>query len=502
VVEIFSDVHLPLIRESFVKNSGTGYVVNEAGSHSGGELIETRSIDFIPDSERHGSLFSQFTLWLSANLQVTAIVTGALAVVLGGDVFWSLIALLLGQLIGGTVMALHGAQGPQLGLPQMISSRVQFGVYGATIPIVLVCLMYVGFSASGSVLAGQAVAQLLNVGDATGIAIFAVFIVILTILGYRTIHLIGRIASVIGVIAFAYMFVQLFTHHDVGALLANRHFSIASFLLAMSLSASWQIAFGPYVADYSRYLPRSTSSLGTFLTVGLGSVIGAQTSMVFGVFAAGLAGSQFGHHEVAFIVGLGSSGAIAALLFFSIAFGKVTVTTLNAYGSFMSVATVVSGFRGQRAMSTRHRLFYILGMVALSTALAIVGRHSFLKEFTAFILFLLAFFTPWSAINLVDYYCFTRSRYDVPALSDPAGRYGRWNVMAITIYVVGVLVQLPFISTSFFTGPLVDDLGGTDISWIVGLVVPAVLYYVCARASARQIPDRLILPAESQRTTN
>ncbi|WP_238360468.1 cytosine permease, partial [Micromonospora fiedleri] len=79
---------------------------------------------------------------MGANLQITAIVTGALAVVLGGDVFWSLIGLLIGQLLGGGVMALHAAQGPKLGLPQMISSRVQFGVYGAAIPIVLVCLMY------------------------------------------------------------------------------------------------------------------------------------------------------------------------------------------------------------------------------------------------------------------------------------------------------------------------------------------------------------------------
>ena len=43
-------------------------------------LIETRSIDYIPEAERHGSLYSQFTLWLGANLQITAIVTGALAV--------------------------------------------------------------------------------------------------------------------------------------------------------------------------------------------------------------------------------------------------------------------------------------------------------------------------------------------------------------------------------------------------------------------------------------
>ncbi len=64
-------------------------------------MIEARSIDYIPDAERHGGLASQFTLWLSANMQITAIVTGALAVVLGGDVFWSLVGLLVGQLIGG-----------------------------------------------------------------------------------------------------------------------------------------------------------------------------------------------------------------------------------------------------------------------------------------------------------------------------------------------------------------------------------------------------------------
>ena len=109
-------------------------------------LIEARSIDYIPESERHGTLSSQFTLWFGANLQITAIVTGALAVVLGGDVFWSLIGLFIGQLLGGAVMALHAVQGPKLGLPQMISSRVQFGVYGAVIPILLVCMMYVGFS--------------------------------------------------------------------------------------------------------------------------------------------------------------------------------------------------------------------------------------------------------------------------------------------------------------------------------------------------------------------
>src|ERR1700704_835662 len=106
------------------------------------------------------------------------------------------------------------------------------------------------------------------------------------------------------------MFSRLFASQDIAALLADRHFSLSKFLLAMSLSASWQIAYGPYVADYSRYLPRNTSSLRIFAAVGLGSIVGSQVSMTFGVFAAALSGSQFEHHEVAYIVGLGSTGTV------------------------------------------------------------------------------------------------------------------------------------------------------------------------------------------------
>lgn len=449
-----------------------------------GPLIERRSIDFIPEEERHGKLYSQFTLWMGANLQITAIITGALAVVLGGDVFWSLIGLFVGQVFGGAVMALHAAQGPKLGLPQMISSRVQFGVYGAAIPIVLVCLMYLGFTATGTVLSGQALGQLFGVSDTAGILIFAAVIVGVTLFGYRMIHIIGRIATVLGIIAFFYLFSRVVALGDVGQLLQIRHFSWSSFLLAVSLAASWQIAYGPYVADYSRYLPSRTSSFKTFLAVGLGSVLGAQIAMVLGVLAAAMAAGQFAGREVAYIVGLGGTGATAALLYFTIAFGKVTISTLNSYGSFMCIATIASGFRGHVEISRRQRALLVLVIVAAATAVALIGQHSFLNAFKSFILFLLAFFVPWSAVNLVDYYFVSRGQYDVQALSDPNGRYGRWNWPGILIYLFGVLVQMPFISTKLYTGPMVERLGGVDISWIIGLVVPSILYYFFARRDA------------------
>lgn len=453
------------------------------------DLVERRSIDVVPDDERHGTAFSQFTLWLGANLQITAVVTGALAVVFGGDVVWSVAGLLLGNLLGGAVMALHSAQGPKLGLPQMIQSRAQFGVRGAIVPLFLVILMYVGFFASGSVLAGQATAELTHTDDTTGIIVFAVITAVTAAVGYRVIHVLGRVASVVCALAFVYLGIRLLDRVDLSALLGDARFDLPMFLLAVSLSASWQLAFGPYVADYSRYLPRTTSGRATFWWTLSGSAIGSQWSMTFGVLVAASAGEAFLANQVGYVVGLGGTGLIASFLYFVIALGKLTINVLNTYGGFMSMVTSVSGFQGRRTLSPRGRTAYIALIMVAGTVVALLGKDSFLTSFKDFLLFLLTFFTPWSAINLVDYYLISRERYDIPALSDPQGRYGAWRWDALAVYGVGILAQLPFLVTHFYTGPLVAPLGGADVSWIVGLVVPAALYWLLARRDTSHIPQ-------------
>ncbi|WP_185954810.1 purine-cytosine permease family protein [Raoultella planticola] len=457
-------------------------------------MTESRSIDYIPDHERHGHPFSQFTLWFGGNLQITAIVTGALAVVLGGDVVWSLIGLLVGQVLGAAVMSLHALQGPRLGLPQMIISRAQFGVFGAVVPLVLVCVMYVGFSASGTVLAGQAMARLLSISDVAGMLLFSTIIIVIAVLGYRVIHKLGKVASVVGVLAFVYLFVTLLLSANLPAIVQNNHFSLPMFLLAVSLSSSWQIAFCPYVSDYSRYLPRNVSGAKTFLCVFSGTVLGTQASMTLGVLTAAIAGSAFSGHEVSFIVGLGKSQLMAMVIYFAICFGKITFTTLNAYGSFMSLSTIVSGFRRQAALSKRARILFVVLMVAISCVIALLSEPAFLKNFTHFLLFLLAFFVPWSAIGLTDYYLISAGAVDIPALSDPQQRYGYWNLYAIAVYIVGVLIQLPFIENPLYHGSLTWLFAGNDVSWIIGWFGTGVLYYALRRFDRRVLPTQSVFP--------
>jgi NCS1 family nucleobase:cation symporter-1 len=320
----------------------------------------------------------------------------------------------VGQVLGAAVMSLHALQGPRLGLPQMIISRAQFGVFGAVVPLVLVCVMYVGFSASGTVLAGQAMARLLSISDVAGMLLFSAIIIVIAVLGYRVIHKLGKVASVVGVLAFVYLFVTLLLSANLPAIAQNNHFSLPMFLLAVSLSSSWQIAFCPYVSDYSRYLPRNVSGAKTFLCVFSGTVLGTQASMTLGVLTAAIAGSAFSGHEVSFIVGLGKSQLMAMVIYFAICFGKITFTTLNAYGSFMSLSTIVSGFRRQASLSKRARILFVVLMVAISCVIALLSEPAFLKNFTHFLLFLLAFFVPWSAISLTDYYLISAGAVDIP----------------------------------------------------------------------------------------
>lgn len=460
-------------------------------------IIERRTIDMVPIKERHGSPFNQFTLWMAANLQITAIVDGALAVAFGTEALTAILGLLAGNILGGIVMALHSAQGPHLGLPQMISSRAQFGVKGAVLPLVLVVLMYLGFAATGTVLSGQAINLMAGVqAPAFGIIIFGLLTAVIAIIGYRLIHIIGRVATVVSIIGFIYLTYRLLAGHNILDAFGQKPFSISTFVLSMALSAGWQLTFAPYVADYSRYLPADTPSSKTFWMTFLGTCIGAQISMTFGVIIAALVGNEFKSNQVIFLGTLAGPFLAAMLTYFVIVCGKLTVSCLNAYGGCMSILTTVSAFKRSQYITPFLRASIIVGFIMVSVFIALWGSADFLNKFKNFVLLLLAMFVPWSAINLIDYYLISREKVDVPALYDVKGRYGAYNAAALTSYFIGVVIQIPFFNLTLYEGPIAKALGGADISWIVSLFVTGIIYYVWAKATTK-VPDQMIFPDDS-----
>ncbi|KQY62461.1 MULTISPECIES: purine-cytosine permease family protein [unclassified Nocardioides] len=454
--------------------------------------IEQRSIDFVPADERHGNARSLLFVWFAANTSITAVVTGALFVILGNSALWSIPAIVIGNVAGGFFTSLHSAQGPRLGVPQMIQSRAQFGYYGAILPLVLALMIYLGFYATGLVLGGQAIADLLHVSQQMGAVVFALMSTTLAIFGYRHIHRFAHVAAVLSGVVFLGLFVKILGDPGFDDMLGSGAFAAAPFVLGISLAASWQLTFGPYIADYSRYLPTETPKSTTIGWTFAGSVIGASLAMILGAFAASLGGEKFGANQVGYLADLG--GFFGPLVLVAVILGKLTGNTLSSYGGYMSVATIVTSLTHQSAIALRHRVVYIGLISAVALAIALAATDNFLSTFTDFLLFLLYFMTPWSAVNLVDYYWVRKEKYDVGALFDANGIYGKFNVGAFVAYGIGVLIQIPFMHSTLYTGPIASWMGGAEFAWVLGLVVSGGLYYAFSARIRNEVPPTHRVP--------
>lgn len=159
--------------------------------------LELSTIQPIARHERHGRARDLFTIWFGSNIMLLTVVTGALAVTVFQLSFVAaLLALVLGNLVGGVFMALHSAQGPQLGVPQMVQTRGQFGSFGSLLVVALVVIMYLGFFASNLVLGGQTLhARFPAVATNAGILLVGLVSVVATVFGYRLIHGYTRLMS-------------------------------------------------------------------------------------------------------------------------------------------------------------------------------------------------------------------------------------------------------------------------------------------------------------------
>jgi NCS1 family nucleobase:cation symporter-1 len=446
------------------------------GNAGSRDVVERRAIEYIPLSERHGRPNTLLTIWFASNAQITAVATGLLAtVVFGLSLPWSIAAIVIGNLVGCLFMAYHSVQGPRLGMPQMIQSRAQFGMFGAALPILAVVLMYIGFFTSSAVLGGEALSRLLHVSTDWGIVICDAVTLVMAWAGYNLIHRYDRWASVLFAAVFIAVTVKMLTvprpaYHGHADTAAN-------ILLAISVFVSWQITWAPYVSDYSRYLPQETSAARTFWYTYVGSAAGAIWFMIIGAFGGTLAAAAISSNTAGYFAGLFPS--VQWLILLTAVLGIFAANVENLYGPFLSGAAALSP-SGRVGSAPVARLLAAAGVAVLGTLLAIMASPHFLTDLSNFVLFLLYFMIPWTAINLTDYYIVRRGRYDIDDIFRADGRYGRVNWWGVGIYVATIAVEIPFVNSSLYEGPLARDMGGADISWIIGFIVAAAAYYLAA----------------------
>ena len=443
--------------------------------------LELMTIQPIPLDKRHGTARDLFTVWFGSNLMLLTLVTGGIAVTEFKLSFgWAVLGLTLGNLIGATFMALHAAQGPTLGVPQMVQTRGQFGSFGSLLVVGIVIVMYLGFLASNLVLGGEALASITTgITDMPGIALVGGLSVVAAIYGYDLIHAYTRVMTYVagGVLVLAGTWI-VWIHGLPADLLARNGFSGSGFLGSISVAALWQIAYAPYVSDYSRYMPRETGAVPAFWASYWGCTLGSVLPMILGV-VVGLA--MPAHSSL--VAGLAVlTHGIAPLVIIVLAVGVAAANAMNLYCGALSTLTFGQTLWPAWSPGPLARSVTAVVLFGLSLAAALLGKDSFLVNYTNFILLLLYVLVPWTAINLADYYILRHGHYDVAQfLRRDGGIYGRVNIVAVGCYLVGILVQLPFVATPLYTGPVARALGGADLSWVVGLAVTSPVYVWLAR---------------------
>ncbi|MFM0040641.1 purine-cytosine permease family protein [Paraburkholderia sediminicola] len=445
--------------------------------------LEQSTIQPIPAAERHGKASDLFTIWFGSNIMLLTIVTGALAVTVFKQPFWwGVLGIVIGTLVGAVFMALHSAQGPQLGVPQMVQTRGQFGSIGSLLVVGLVVIMYLGFFASNLVLGGQALRSLtpaVSVND--GVIVVGILSLVATIFGYNLIHAYTRLmtwcSGAVLVLAFVWI---IFVHGLPADFFAKNSANLTGFLGTISVAALWQIAYAPYVSDYSRYMPAETGSRVAFWASYWGCSLGSIFPMVLGA----VIGLMVADGDV--VTGLTMlTHGISTLVVIVLSIGIAATNAMNLYCGALSTITILQTLFPSWSGKARARAVTALVLFAISLTIALFGQNNFLAAYTNFILLLLYVLVPWTAVNLIDYYLVRHGQYDVDSFfRQDGGIYGRFNGIAIFSYLFGIVVQLPFVATDLYTGPIAKKLDGADISWVVGLVLTSLVYYVgCKRFS-------------------
>jgi NCS1 family nucleobase:cation symporter-1 len=341
---------------------------------------------------------------------------------------------------------------------------------------------YIGFNAFNQILAAQTLHSLYGVPTAPAVLIFALLAVSLAIAGYDLIHLAQRWIAYVLIVALLVFTAAVLTKAPLPAeQLAWSDFRAVPFLAQLFAAASYQVAWSIYVSDYSRYLPRDVGVSASFWWTYLGAFVGGSWTMLVGTVAAALHpkmefATAVGAAADAVIPGFGKPLLLCSLL------GLLTITTLNFYGASLTLLSVADSLKPSRLTLGKRVLTLMISTVAAS-GIALASTENFVEKFGEFLAVLLYLFTPWTAINLVDFYWVRRGHYSVREIFNPHGMYGRWNWRGLSAYAVGFVAMVPFFSVNgLYIGPVAAALGGADIAMLVGLPVATIVYLLACRS--------------------
>ena len=436
--------------------------------------LELNGTNVIAESERSGKASSLFWPWCGANVSLLALSYGSFFLGFGISFWQATFAAIIGTVLSFLLVGFSSLAGKKSNAPTMVLSRAVFGVKGNVVPGLMSYLVFVGWETVLVSLATLATGTIFmrigdidrNVSMAIGFAIAVALTMYGGVLGHKVIMRLQKYLTLItsfATLLYIVLTVDEVSWDKVSALPAgNTQAFIGALIFGITgIGLGWVNTS----ADYSRYLPRSTSRKSVVGWTVLGASIVPITLVIYG---AALSGSD---PKLSQAIAMDPIGALTALLpnwylaiFALIAIlGLVGGAILDLYSSGLTLLAI--GLPVKRYIAA-----IIDGAIMLAGSIYLVWiADNFFYPFQGFLITLGVPIATWSAIFVTDV-LLRKSSYSEEDLFKVSGKYGSWNKRPLLIMAIGTFVGWGFVTNSFaewlsWQGYLLFIIGGREGSW-------------------------------------
>lgn len=386
--------------------------------------MNAADLEPVPAEERTQSSLDLFLIFAGANVVATTFVTGA-AVKTGLPFANSMLAVVLGSVIGALLVALLVPVGSRWGVPSIIALRAPLGRPGAQGVALILYVTNFAWIALNNVIAASVTEAIFPAVSmrvlAVGLGVAATLIVAG---GPKLVALANRAAVPLMVVAGAVL--AWLALGALGSVPDTTPVSTLSMWQALDLVIAYQVSWILMFADYSRYSASPVrSGFSVFASLSLTSILG----MSLGALLCAISGSA---DPGAMLAAIGSPPLGAALL----AVATITTNFVNIYLSALALRSLVPRIKDGPAV-------LITGFVG--AALSVLSRE-WIDGYAAFMGLLGLILVPLGGVALAQFFPFPKG-VEPRELYEAGGRFARANRAGLLAWAGGALVYWRYQAT-------------------------------------------------------
>jgi len=416
----------------------------------------------VADADRNLGGIDFFLLWAGVAISLAEIWAGGLLAPMG--LHAALGAILLGHLVGNSLMALGGVIGSDHGITSMISIRPSFGILGSNLAAVLNIIQLICWASIMLIIGGRAGAML--AASRGGVLASNEFWIVLIGLGTllwalltgRKIWKMMQIAAVVGLVLVLLVMTWEAYRHLGSGVATPSSLPPMPFMTGLDLVIAMPISWMPLLADYSRFAKKTSTA---FWSTWWGYFLVSSWMYALGLSASLWTGNAEPHMQ---LLGLMGGRGLLTLALLTVVFSTITSDFPDLYSATCSFLNISGRISAKTLMG-------ITGVLSIFLALVFP-----MERYQGFLFFVGAMFLPLFGVVLTDYFLVRKRRLDLDSLERVGGAYwysGGYHRKALLAWGVGFAtyeaIQL-----------LRSPLGGS----IPSMLVSGGLYYITATRSA------------------